>query len=232
MAGGLNLSGQQFGELTVVNRMDGGQHGQPSWRCHCACGNWLTVSTAELLNGQRQDCGDSVHGKSQRRRQLARRQDVTGQRFGRLVALRPVSRRVSNGDTMWLCQCDCGNQAVVDVQRLKAGTSRSCGCLRREASRQRMTADPRLLVHVGDDTWLPHRALPTAATKLRRRNGLGVLGVRFDPVAKVWNARLMHHGVYVLNRSFQRFDEAVAARRAAEQLYLPAAYASLAPAEQ
>lgn len=57
--------------------------------------------------------------------------DITGQRFGRLVALRPTSQRRS-GKVMWLCQCDCGNTTLSTSNNLKSGGTRSCGCLYKE----------------------------------------------------------------------------------------------------
>lgn len=58
--------------------------------------------------------------------------DLTGQRFGRLVA---VERSGSQcGNATWLCRCDCGGQAVVSGLNLKSGHTKSCGCLRRQTS--------------------------------------------------------------------------------------------------
>jgi hypothetical protein len=61
-------------------------------------------------------------------------QDLTGQRFGRLLVL----VRAENGNrkqTRWLCRCDCGIEKVVPALSLKQGGSRSCGCLKAETSR-------------------------------------------------------------------------------------------------
>lgn len=33
---------------------------------------------------------------------------------------------------MWLCQCDCGNQATIDGPNLTKGGTQSCGCLKIE----------------------------------------------------------------------------------------------------
>jgi DNA-binding XRE family transcriptional regulator len=60
---------------------------------------------------------------------MAERADITGQRFGRLVA---VTR--TTGGASWLCQCDCGNTTVSFVSYLRSGHTRSCGCLKRETS--------------------------------------------------------------------------------------------------
>ena len=38
----------------------------------------------------------------------------------------------------WRCACSCGTAVVVTGKRLRSGNTRSCGCLRREASRRRV----------------------------------------------------------------------------------------------
>lgn len=62
-------------------------------------------------------------------------ENIAGQRFGRLIALRPIRDR--NGRLKWLCQCDCGNLHVVGKHDLVSGKVRSCGCLLRESARLR-----------------------------------------------------------------------------------------------
>jgi hypothetical protein len=57
--------------------------------------------------------------------------DITGETFGRLTVVSAASSvRNKNGVTirMWLCRCECGNQAVVRGNNLRSGTSTSCGC--------------------------------------------------------------------------------------------------------
>lgn len=60
---------------------------------------------------------------------MARRIDLTGQRFGKLVVLNPTEKRIDNGSVVWLCRCDCGKLAEVSARRLRKGKVRSCGCL-------------------------------------------------------------------------------------------------------
>lgn len=64
-----------------------------------------------------------------------RYEDLTGQRFGRLVAIRKHGG--PSKTTRWICQCDCGNTTKSIKTSLKNGTSQSCGCLRSELSSQR-----------------------------------------------------------------------------------------------
>lgn len=57
--------------------------------------------------------------------------DITGQRFGHLVAIEPIDRRVpSNGCVLWLCKCDCGQYKAINGNHLRFGTVKSCGCLK------------------------------------------------------------------------------------------------------
>jgi len=55
--------------------------------------------------------------------------DVSGQRFGRLVADRREHGK-------WVCLCDCGSTKAVTYGALRAGLVRSCGCLYRETRRR------------------------------------------------------------------------------------------------
>lgn len=58
--------------------------------------------------------------------------DISGQRFGRLVALRRIGPAPAG--SYWECQCDCGKKKIVANGALRAGYTKSCGCYRRESS--------------------------------------------------------------------------------------------------
>lgn len=58
------------------------------------------------------------------------KKDITGQRFGRLVALQTIG--MQNHCYIWECVCDCGNTTSVPIHHLLNGHTQSCGCLRRE----------------------------------------------------------------------------------------------------
>ena len=62
---------------------------------------------------------------------MSKANELTGQRFGRLVVL---SRAENDkfGKTRWLCQCDCGNQKIINAGSLKRGLTTSCGCVKTE----------------------------------------------------------------------------------------------------
>lgn len=64
--------------------------------------------------------------------------DITGKRYGRLIVL-SKEKNNAGGRTCWLCQCDCGNQCIVTTHELNAGKTKSCGCLRRDNLRKRLS---------------------------------------------------------------------------------------------
>lgn len=69
--------------------------------------------------------------------------DLTGQRFGRLVALTPFSEPRKNKRPLrkWICKCECGNIISVPTDRLTSGHTKSCGCLVNDTSRTVHTKD-------------------------------------------------------------------------------------------
>lgn len=67
-----------------------------------------------------------------------RRLDLTGRRFGRLVATIREGSDGSGGAT-WRCRCDCGQGKVISANALNKGRTQSCGCLRRDEMQSRAT---------------------------------------------------------------------------------------------
>lgn len=62
---------------------------------------------------------------------MAKKIDLTGQKFGRLEALYDTGER-KDGAVVWHCKCDCGNEVDVKSSNLTSGRTKSCGCLRRQ----------------------------------------------------------------------------------------------------
>ena len=62
---------------------------------------------------------------------MSRPIDISGQRFGRLIAIERVE--VPNSTrAMWRCKCDCGNEKITSGVNLRRGKALSCGCLHKE----------------------------------------------------------------------------------------------------
>jgi hypothetical protein len=56
--------------------------------------------------------------------------DLTGERFSKLTVIKRVGKN-SNGNAIWLCECDCGNDKAIVSNSLISGNTKSCGCIRR-----------------------------------------------------------------------------------------------------
>lgn len=114
--------GSKVGMLTVTESTGQRKSGYIVWRCRCDCGGEILLDTRCLQRETIRDCGcRSVVQPGQR--------DISGMRFGKLTAVRPTKERGSGGGTVWICRCDCGKEAEVEIGRLLCGGRKSCGCL-------------------------------------------------------------------------------------------------------
>lgn len=51
-----NLTGESFGRLTIVKRVEN-QKNEPMWECLCECGNTIIASSSHLKSGHTKSCG-------------------------------------------------------------------------------------------------------------------------------------------------------------------------------
>ena len=137
----LDLTGQRFGRLTVIKEAD--KYISPQglkfvqWLCKCDCGNDTIVLATNLKKGTTKSCG--CYNIEQAKKRLFK--DLTGQKFGRLTAIKPIENHTnSNGKSMmtkWFCRCDCGNECNVQSGNLLSGHTLSCGCYNKEQASKR-----------------------------------------------------------------------------------------------
>ena len=113
----IDLTGQQFGKLTVIRRSDHSDRHGLLWLCRCDCGNEKEISGCLLRAGKIKSCGCLRKNKG--------KIDLTGQRFGKLTVLHEVEERKG----YWMCQCDCGNIKEIKGINLRYGHTKTCGCL-------------------------------------------------------------------------------------------------------
>jgi hypothetical protein len=170
-----NLAGQQIGNLLILKQEDSDKHGFRQFRCRCitplatiandreelkttnpsgCCGNEILINAAGLKQNLKhldqrkvpkccKRCSRILAGKL--RREQNSMEDLAGQTFGRLTAVRKLFR----GDgtykrPMYECICSCGSGKIPIVRReALIGKSvkpiRSCGCLRTEALKRNKT---------------------------------------------------------------------------------------------
>lgn len=63
----------------------------------------------------------------------------TGERYGRCTLLYPVGYEKCHTQR-WRVRCDCGREFEAAFNNIRSGRTRSCGCLRREATTARNMA--------------------------------------------------------------------------------------------
>ena len=131
--------------------------------------------------------------------------DITGQRSGRLTAVVRLKEQSKNGSYMWLCKCDCGEETIVSTKHF--GATQSCGCLRISI----------------DEVNARYRKEGTVLTlltqKISRNNTSKVKGVSWQKSKRMWCAQLSIKGMRVLDKCFSDKQDAINARKEAEEKY-------------
>ena len=197
-----DLTGQRFGRLLVMHhvlRYDIRNRRKNYWLCKCDCGKETTVYIQNLKNGTTKSCGCLQKENAQ-----AQSTDISGRRFGRLLALEQIERRTNAGTTMWKCLCDCGRISEVSRNSLVTGTTKSCGCKHKEL--HSLQTYPSRIKN----------------NKLSVNNTSGINGVTWNRKEQKWCARIgFQKKTYYLGL-YDDINEAAQARKNAEErLFLP-----------
>lgn len=121
----IDLTGHRFGRLTAI-KLHSVVNKRSMWECACDCGKIHIAALSRLRYGDTNSCGCLVHKPAHNA------VDLTGQRFGRLVAIELHS--VLRGKiSIWRCRCDCGSACNVRISDLRSSKTKSCGCLYSES---------------------------------------------------------------------------------------------------
>lgn len=116
----IDLTGDRYGNLTVINRGEDrytkSNRKIITWICKCDCGNTIQVDSNNLRTGNTTSCGCKTTCI-----------DLTGHKFGNLTVICRAGNNTRQ-DAMWLCRCDCGNEKVIKGGSLRSGATNSCGC--------------------------------------------------------------------------------------------------------
>ena len=143
-----------------------------------------------------------------------RQYDLAGRRFGRLVVIGRSDKRGPRGARtvpLWECRCDCGNLTYKATDTLTNPDLSMCNdCVGHYAAMKM-----REKAGYVDGTQISRiRSGALIAT-----NTSGVRGVYFDKNTKKWRARLKFKGKLMNFGSYSSFDDAVKARKQAEEEY-------------
>lgn len=136
-----DIVGQKFGKLTVLSFSHKKPHKTGTgftyyYLCRCECGTEKLYDRGSLRRTRGTvSCGCICKGV-----------DIIGKKFGKLTVLKEEKRtpRYRNGilrghRIYYLCQCECGNQIVTQRDCLLRGNTKSCGCLKHIAPKEKFT---------------------------------------------------------------------------------------------
>lgn len=118
----VDFIGVKFGKLTVMERTEQrDRYKRPMYLLLCECGNYIIRAKGDVKNkkGPR-SCGCMKHPSLPK--------DITGNKYGRLTAISSTGIKSGNGDYIWNCICECGNECKITIGALNSGHTKSCGC--------------------------------------------------------------------------------------------------------
>lgn len=195
-----DLVGQKFGMLTVTGQAPSTGKGQRRWICRCDCGTEKTVLGSNLKRGTTVSCG------------CKRRNDLTGQKIGKLTVLERSDQYGSRGKRqtqLWKCQCECG---AITYKATDTLTNPSISMCKTCAG---VYAAENARANAGFEAG-------TQLSKIKDRqdssdNLSGVRGVYLDTKTGRYRARLKFQGKLYNLGSFTRLEDAEKARRRAEE---------------
>lgn len=120
----IDLTGQKFNKLTALYKDN--ERGQNYWYFQCECGNIKSMRGVDVKNGKAKSCGCLQIEELQKH--YWQPNDLIGKVFGRLTVIGRIENN-QRGNTRWLCQCECGNKAEIEGNKLLTNNTTSCGCL-------------------------------------------------------------------------------------------------------
>lgn len=106
--------GMKFGHWTVKKYSHTNKHRIKYFLCECDCGTQRAVRGVSLIQGTSTACCKQCNN------------NIIGQTFGKLTVLRADK---SKPGYYW-CHCECGREKSIYGSHLRAGMTKSCGCLR------------------------------------------------------------------------------------------------------
>ncbi len=193
-----DLTGMRFGKLVAISPTEERKYHTTVWRCVCDCDKVAYVPASQLLSGYVKSCGCLSHPPLK---------DYIGKRFGKLTVISYEGKR--DGQHIWRCRCDCGNETEVRQSYLQCGHTTSCGCAQAEAYRENLK--------LVDGTSVTK--LEASKKHLLRSNTSGYTGVYQQKATGKWAAQITFKGKTYFLGAYDRIEDAVKARKSGEEMH-------------
>ena len=145
---------------------------------------------------------------------MRKKVEMIGKKFGRLTVVEEVGK-TDRGSYKYKCICDCGKTIVVNGWDVRCGNTKSCGCLNKEKSTERIKS-----------TIINHSNIPAMLSKkLSKANTSGIRGV--SPCKGKWRASIGVKGKFIWLGDYDKISDAERARIEAEEKYWAPIFAEL-----
>ena len=139
-----DITGLKFGKLTAIKLHHTEKKNNCTkhfWLCKCDCGNEIIVCKQNLTNNNTQSCG------CLKEKLLLDTDNIIGKKFGHLTVLKlDHKKQIFNSSGKkngwfyyYLCECECGNECIVERKHLLTKHSQSCGCHKVNLLKERTT---------------------------------------------------------------------------------------------
>lgn len=132
----IDMTGQKYGSLTVLNYDDSRPSTETAWWCQCDCGAIKSILRDSLVSGKTKSCGclrSKISSKHLSILSSSKYINEEGNVYGKLTVLRKATYEedkfiASYSGIWWLCKCQCGKEIIVSGNALRTGNTTSCGC--------------------------------------------------------------------------------------------------------
>ena len=176
------------------------------WKFRCDCGNEKIMPVSNVKFGNVRSCGC----KAKAHISNLNKEDITGEVYDRLKALRPTDKRDVTGSIVWEFECECGNVIELSVGTFRSGRVHSCGCLYDE-TRKDCSSYRKDLV---DSTCLSSMIAAKTPSAL---NTSGHTGVYLDKKSGKWQAYINYKKKRYYLGFFKEKEDAIRARKEGEK---------------
>lgn len=208
--------GDKFGEWTVIKAYSSNVGKPKKSLCRCSCGFEKEVNNYDLLYGRTKSCGHAKGANIAKTRYKKTDKKFIGKTFGELTVIERVNDK---GRARYKCKCSCGKEVEVIGSNLERGYQVSCGDYRIHRTQEhfdKFMSEGRKKL---DDKLVEDTNLYILNSGLSKRNTSGCRGVYLVKKTGHYKATINFQKQCIYLGTFKTFDEAVEARKAAEEKY-------------
>lgn len=202
--------GDRWGRLEAVefagysNKNNGKR--QAVWKFHCDCGTDVLLPVSNVKFSRVRSCGC----KAKEHISNLNKENITGETYDRLTAIRPTNEREDNGSIVWEFQCTCGNITKMSVYRFHTGRVHSCGCRYQESRKETATFRKDFIDHTSISTIV-------VAKNPRANNSTGYTGVWFNQKTERYEAYINFQKKRYRLGQYKDINDAIRIRQEAEK---------------